>query len=270
MADAIFIPGDGHFVPTENAGSPWGDHLVHGGPPAGLLARTIERFEPDSELHVSRLTIDLFRPVPKRPLAVTVRTLRAGRRIHVVEAALLADGVEICHATALLLRKSRVALPEEGRVSMPPGPEGIETSNLGRGPRGEGGAPTDGGPRRSGFHTTVEARWVTPPGESGKRFAWLRLPLPLVAGEENTPLVHVAAVSDFVNALSGGGRREGVGFINADITLYLQRLPRGEWIGLEVERAVEPHGLGVSRATLYDADGPIGTAIEAALANAMH
>ena len=60
---------------------------------------------------------------------------------------------------------------------------------------------------------------------------------------------------------------EDLGFINTDITLYLHRRPRGERICLRVERALEPHGLDVSHATVYDAHGPSGAAVEAAPAN---
>ncbi len=263
MTEAIFLPEDGRFMPTELAGSPWGDALVHGGPPAGLLARAIERFEPDPEMQVVRLTIDLFRPVPKAPLEVTVRSARSGRRIHVVDAALVANGVEVCRATGLLLRRSEAKVPAAvAPVVMPPGPEGIDGTMLARGARGER-------PNRPGFHTTIEARWVTKRGKAGPQIAWLRMPVPLLPGEALTPLVRVAATSDFVNALSGMGAEASTGFINTDLTLYLHRYPDGEWICLEVSRQAEAHGLGVARALLYDARGPIGTAVQAVLANTM-
>lgn len=262
MTDALFIPQNGCFVPTPKAGSPWADDLVHGGPPAGLLARAIERFVPDPELHVTRLTIDLFRPVPKQPLEVTVRSIREGRRIHVVEAALLTGGIEVCRAVGLLLRRIGSSDGDGGVdiAMLPPGPEGIATTPL-------AGRPAPDRPIRPGFHTTIEARRVPRSAEGGPVMAWLRTPVPLVAGEELSPLVRLAALSDFVNPLSGAGARTNGGYINVDSTIYIHRLPVGEWIGLRVERAVEPYGIGVAHAILYDRTGPVGRCTQAALAN---
>jgi hypothetical protein len=79
--------------------------------------------------------------------------------------------------------------------------------------------------------------------------------------------VHAAAVADFTNAFTNMGGRAPTGFINADITLYLHRYPAGEWIALETQRAAQPFGLGVSTAVMHDERGPIGTVVEAVLAN---
>ena len=43
MGDAIFHRDGDLFVPSEYASSPWYRGYVHGGPPAGLLARCIEQ-----------------------------------------------------------------------------------------------------------------------------------------------------------------------------------------------------------------------------------
>lgn len=264
MTDALFIPEGDRFVPTRLAGSPWGEGLVHGGPPAGLLARAIERHAGAPDMHVARLTVDLFRPVPMQPLAVRTRTLRAGTRIHVAEAALWADDVEVCRATGLLLRISPVDVPRnEEAFAVPDGPDGLATSGVAGNAR-PGQAPPG---VRPGFHTTIEVRWVTRPEEPGPNTAWIRIPVPLVAGEAMTPLQRLAATSDFGSAFSHLGRPGQTGFINADITLYVHRLPEGEWIGLQAERVVEPHGIGVAQALLFDPRGLVGRCVLAVLAN---
>src|SRR5262249_34573641 len=123
------------------------------------------------------------------------------------------------------------------------------------------------GPFREGFHTTCEIRRAARRGEGGPAVGWVRMPLPLVAGEELSPLVRLAACCDFVNAIGSGGRNTGFGTINTDCTIYVHRYPVGEWICLQVERAVEPYGLGVSAATLFDLECAIGRAQQAVLAN---
>ena len=98
--------------------------------------------------------------------------------------------------------------------------------------------------------------------------AWMKIPCDFVAGEETSPLVRVAALSDFTNALAHfRAKGEVVGFINADITLYLHRHPTGEWICLEVEGNAQPNGIATARATLYDQEGSIGMVSVARLAN---
>jgi hypothetical protein len=261
MADAIFTREGSRYIPTEKSGSPWGDDLVHGGPPAGLLARAIEEFAADPTMHPARLTVDLFRPVPKAPLSVATRTVRSGRRIHVVEATLSADGVDVCRAIGLLLRVTEGAGVEPDQAAPGvPGPDGLLATALGRRMRSDM-------PVRPGFHTTVEAKWVTEPDASEPPTAWIRVPVPLVEGETPTPLQRVAMVSDFVNALGNIGGTGSVGFINTDITLYLHRLPVGEWVCIQATRVLQPYGVGVSQATIFDPSGPIGSVAQALLAN---
>lgn len=265
MAEAIYIRQGGLFAPTEAAASPWSSDLQHGGPPAGLLARTVEELAASSGMQVARLTVDLFRPVPLKPLEAVGRVVRTGKRIQAVDASLLSDGVEVCRASGLLLRPLPAdASASEGGNPYPtiPGPEGIATGELQR----EGQRRV---PRRPGFHTTIEVRWTTASDYPGPGAAWIRLPLPLVAGEEWTPVQRTAATCDFVNAFSNLGTRTGGNFINTDVTIYLHRPPAGEWIGMAVDRAVEPAGVGVAQALIYDERGAIGRAVQAILANEM-
>jgi acyl-CoA thioesterase len=273
--DAIFIPQGDAFMPTAHAGSPWGPGLLHGGPPAGLLARAIELAKGDPDLHVSRLTIDLFRPVPSEPLRTTVRTLRAGRRIAVLEASLMAGDVEVSHATALLLRQSEVDLPAEALPAerWVPAHEGVPTTSMSATFRtdddGRRRGPS-GGAMLPGFHTVVEVRRVGGEPGTGRATAWIRIPVPFVAGEETSPLVRVAALSDFGNALGHVRPNEDVGFINADISLYLHRLPEGEWVCLEAHGVAQEHGLGMVETVVLDMHGPIGRVCQALIVNRRH
>src|SRR5687768_10458941 len=107
-SDAIFVHENGCFLPSERARSPWSDTMVHGGPLAGLLAHGVERFAADPEMRLVRLTVDLFRPAPMNALTLSVHSARSGRRIHAVDASLLADGVEVARAGGLLLRAAEM------------------------------------------------------------------------------------------------------------------------------------------------------------------
>jgi len=265
--EPVFLRDGDRFLPTDSAGSPWGPKVLHGGPPAGLLARTIEHATPDPELQVARLTIDLLRPVPKAPLTTETRVVREGKRIAVLEASLLAEGVEVSRASALLLRRSDVALPTH--VLPPPrwvaSHEGVPATSIGSVLTAEGKVPPSRFGELKGFHTTVEVRRVA--GEGGRGTAWIRIPVPFVAGEETSPLVRLAATSDFGNALGYIRPAESVGFINADISLHLHRLPEGEWICLEAQSCAQEYGLGLVESVVHDTHGPIGRVTQALIVN---
>jgi len=60
-------------------------------------------------------------------------------------------------------------------------------------------------------------------------------------------------------------RAEGYRFINPDLTVYLHRLPVGEWVCLEALTTVEPHGIGLAESRLWDEHGPLGRALQSLL-----
>ncbi|HYR96193.1 MAG TPA: acyl-CoA thioesterase domain-containing protein, partial [Candidatus Binatus sp.] len=85
MPDALFVPDGDRFVPTELCRGPWRPDAQHGGPPAALLARSVERAAGDDGMQTVRLTVELLRPVPLAPLAVVARIARPGRKVQLVE-----------------------------------------------------------------------------------------------------------------------------------------------------------------------------------------
>lgn len=257
MSDAVFQRDGERFVPTAAAGGPWSHQTLHGGAACGLVARAVERAAPDPGFALMRLTVDLFRAIPRAPLEVRLVPARAGRRVRAVTASLYADDTEIARASALLLRRSEAAAGAD-LGPPPPGPGGIATTRLS--PDRPAGFPT-------GFHTAVECRWVSRGGETPP-CVWMRLPLPLVEGEETTPVQHAAALADFGNALASFGARAAgreAGYINADVTLYLARTPAPGWIALEAERQSERDGVGFVDVGLYDERGRFGRVAQARL-----
>jgi acyl-CoA thioesterase len=262
---AVFLRQGEHFLPSAAATGPWGADRLHGGPVLGLLARAVERSAPDPALVVSRFTVDLFRPVPLQPLSVRVDVLRQSGRLCLLQAALFADTTEVARASALLLREAdaRDAMPV---ASAPPGPEGLPSESLMRGfARNRDTMPT-------GFHTTVEIRWV--PRTADEPLAiWFRLPIPLVSSEQPSSLQLATALSDFANAVASIAARErgaaDASFINADATLYFVRRPVGEWFCLKEQSSETERGISVAQTLLYDAQGLVGRVLQARLMNRM-
>jgi hypothetical protein len=266
-ASAVFERDGELFIPTAHAVGPWGADRLHGGPVLGLLARAVESAVTDPGLRITRLTFDLFRPVPTAPLRLRVEPLRAGGRLQVLVASLLFEEREVARATALALRVHGDGAPIDHFDAEPAleGPDGIETGSLLR------GQLDPAMPR--GFHTTVETRWVPhpSPGLRGPLAIWFRLPVALVDGESATPLQLAAALSDFCNAvvtISARSRKcKSPPYINTDTTLYLGLPPQGEWFGIREERVHEQAGTSVTQLALYDRDGCFGRAQQARLAN---
>src|SRR5690606_9211746 len=100
----------GYFVPTEHTRGPWDPRHQHGGAVAALVARSVERATGD-EFALTRLTLDLMRPVPLEPLALDVSVPRPGRRVLGLAVSVSAGDleVEVVRAQAVVIR--RVDLP---------------------------------------------------------------------------------------------------------------------------------------------------------------
>jgi hypothetical protein len=116
-------------------------------------------------------------------------------------------------------------------------------------------------------------RPILPPGfvaehhlrAPGPRRTWLREVRPLIAGEAHTPFSRIATGIDFTSPTSNASET-GLDFINSDVTLYLHRLPVGEWIGYEVTNHQSAEGIAIGQCALYDIRGPVGFSSCTALA----
>jgi hypothetical protein len=124
-----------------------------------------------------------------------------------------------------------------------------------------------------GFHRSLEVRMSE--DELGPA-CWATTPLSLVDGEAISPLVRVAMISDLTFGLSSRlmlRRRElpldprRVALINADVTLYLDRPPEGEWLAFRAARVSHHEGVGVAEVVQLDARGRFGRSLQALVSN---
>ena len=221
------------------------------------MARTVERHDPGPASFVARLTIDLLRPVPLQPLDVVVRTTRPGRKVQWLEAALLADGVEVVRASALRVRVVDelglpLAAPPEPTIAAP---ETLPTSAF------EGPFTPEVGFWRAMEIRQAAGSWA----DTGPGAMWFRLQVAIVAGETPSPLQRVAAAADFGNGVSSALPRGEYLFINPDLSIHLHRNPIGEWVCLDALTRAEQVGVGLAESALHDERGPIGRSIQALL-----
>jgi len=76
----FFVPDGDGFVATVSTRGPWSPTHQHGGPPAALCVRALERLTPPGAM-LTRLTFDFLRPVPIGRLVVSAEVVRAGAKV---------------------------------------------------------------------------------------------------------------------------------------------------------------------------------------------
>ncbi|GAC1475180.1 MAG: thioesterase family protein [Candidatus Dormibacteraceae bacterium] len=252
MTESIFEPaGRDLFVATEAALGPWSEQALHGGPPTMLMAREIERFPAEQEMFVSRLTVELLRPVGRTPLAVRCRLVRPGRKVQLVEASLWNGEIEVARATGLRIRRAEVDVP----IRLEPPTRGFPDSLT----------EWSGGYREGPAYHVLGVEIRTPrtaDGWQAPNWAWFRLKLPLVPGEEPSGLLRICAAADFPNGISYVVDPRQISFVNPDLTVHVNRLPVGEWVLVDAKTWIERHGAGVAEGALSDTEGRIGRSMQ--------
>lgn len=173
--------------------------------------------------------------------------------MQLVEASLFEGEREVVRATGLRLRVAPVDLPSGVAPDYPVPPPGRivpRDATVEQRPIMFGDAVDFGAVRG----------W---PEQRGPGVCWFRLTVPAVAGEENSPLVRVAAAADFGNGVSSPlGWDEGWTFINPDLTIYLHRLPKGEWVGLDALTLPERRASAWRSRCCSTSRGRIGRAVQ--------
>lgn len=244
------VEGD-TFVPTSIAQGPWGA-TISGNILGGLLGFVLERDFGDPDLQPARLTVDLFRPAALAPLTIRTQSIRAGRRIKVVDAQAVQDDEVVGRASLVLLRRGPAAPPGiwSTPVDIPAPPEPGWASS---------GAPMQLVTHGAGTSSDLSAWQYT-----GPKHIWLTNVAPLVEGRPMTPFARAAMAGDVVSSLCHYGP-DGLVYINTDYTLTLSRLPAGPDIGLSALTHHSDAGVATGSATLFDRHGPIGSGVAVAL-----
>lgn len=252
MSGSFFTKnGDGLFVPSDLTIGPWSHDAQHGGPPAALLGRAVQR-EAGEDKQVVRLVFDILKPVPLQPLQVETTVIRAGKKVSLIEASLRAEGETVMRASAWAMRIAELELPDPPRGDPEPPPESYEAMN-----------PSDIVPPTTYLHATewrfVSGAFLSP----GPAIAWIRTLVPLVEGEDDAPLTKVLAVADSASGVSGALDFGRWLYINTDLSVYLHRSPQGPWIKIDAATTPQPSGIALTSARLSDEEGPIGTSSQA-------
>jgi hypothetical protein len=253
---AFYEPDGDGYLATELTRGPWDPGAQHAGPPAALLGRELERLPEAEDFQVCRLTFEILRPIPIGPVGVEARIVRPGRRVQMLEAELRVEGEVLMMARAWRLRTAPVDLPADA-AAIPPGPALPEESG-----------PTTFLPSGHdvGYHTAMELRFSFGAfTEIGPAAAWLRMRHPLVEGEGPTPLQRTLIAADVGNGISAAVDFRRFVFVNVDLTVQLERLPRGEWVCVDAVTLPRERGNATAESVLGDEAGRFGRALQTLL-----
>lgn len=272
LPSAFFVPDGDVLAATPATQGPWSTEQQHGGPVSAVLTRALEQAAPAGG-HLARVAVDLLRPVPVAPVRTTVRVLRPGRSIALLQAELSAAGADepaprtagpgadapaadpavLARATAWWRRQAPDAGPDVPLAPLPSRPAqdlptAVANTDLTRF-------------LDRGYIAATEYRYAAGGFEQpGPTTAWWRSRLPLVEGERTSPTQSALLAADVASGLSAVLDFRTHLFTNVDLVVNLLRPPRGEWLLLHCSTAVDPAGGGLTTTTLADATGTFGQA----------
>lgn len=229
--------------------------MLHGRVIAGLLAFQLEQEHGDPEMLPARLTVDMYRAPDFSPVEIRTTVVRGGHRIKIVDAEFLSKGVSMARATCLFLRRTENS---PGNVWSPPNWNAPRPQDL-----------PDITPFTDGTGPAWRIRNISGEmGQCAQRRVWMSEVRELVEGFPLTPFTRIGLISDFASPCANIGDA-ALGYINTDVTVYLHRLPRTAWIGMETINHRATDGVAIGECFIYDEQGPIGSASVAALAQVM-
>ena len=267
-AGALFFPEGDLYAPTHLSAGPWAEGVLHGGPVGALFADLLEAAGGPGFTGV-RLTLDLMRPVPLRPLAFRGGVVRQGRRLQLLAGELAAGDTAVARCS--LLRLAEKPLPpgvvkEAAGTGTGADADDADADGLGDGPEGwQAAGPLRPLPTPVFVGGALEMRVAGSRNFLGARLAWFRLLVAVVEGRPPTPLARAAAVGDMGNALSAwtSAWPPPVSYVTADMSLHLARPPEGEWVRSEAASAWTEAGLGLVTSRLSDRRGEFAVAHQA-------
>ncbi|WP_120634304.1 thioesterase family protein [Ruegeria sp. EL01] len=252
MQSYFRLSPDGAFIGNDPVRGPWSADHCHAGPVTGLIARAAET-EVGPEKMLTRLTVDLLRPLPLAGLRVAAETTRHTKTLATTRVTVHdLDDTLCCTATTMhLVRKDLSSVPSAAS-------EKLSISDTVDGPFPIGQMRHD----LPGFAHFVDV--VYPKGGNqgpGPKTIWMRAP-PLLDGEIQSPIQSICPLADCGNGISWNVPPTEMGFMNTDLTLHIHREPVSDWLASDSVSHWQSSGIGMSQSVLYDTQGPVGTALQ--------
>lgn len=247
------------LVPAPLACSMWSDDQMHGVALSGALAWAAEGAlvaAGRTDLRPARWAVDLFKPARMVPCTLTTEIEREGRRICLVDVILSQDGERVARGTATFLKPSATTAGAVWAPTERPVPPPLDVV-----------PPADDSPRAPYVKSSTGWSQNFLEHQNADRKTSWSTSVPIVPDQPLTGFQAAAATADGTSMVTNWGSN-GVEYINTDITMTLAREPEGIEIGLLATDRVEHDGIAVGTAAIFDRQGPLGTVMIAAIANA--
>ncbi|QVQ50852.1 thioesterase family protein [Spiractinospora alimapuensis] len=254
MTDGFFTDlGEGWFSASDHTSGPWTPGHQHLGPPSALMTRALERVDGVAGTTLARITVEILGPVPVGDLYVSTQVERPGRSVELLSATLSTSDRAVAVARAWRMTTSDSAAEAAGESPpLAPAHTGTEFD------RPPGWLP--------GYIDAMEWRSLRGSlGEEGPATVWARQRVPLVTGEDPTPLQRLMAAADSGSGVSNRLDPRNWLFINTEVTVHLHRQPSGAWTGLDANTVIGTDGVGTALTALHDEHGHVGSCAQALL-----
>ena len=122
-----------------------------------------------------------------------------------------------------------------------------------------------------GYLDAVEWQWiegsVTRPGRA---VVWMRPLLPLLPGEEMSPLQRLLTCVDSASGASAALDPATWNFMNTELTVHVVRPPVGEWVCLDARTTLGGGAVGLAASVVYDERGLVARSAQALLVTPRH
>ena len=251
---SLYVRDGAAFVGTSCTANAWHENAQSGGAVLALLGHVLEDVPARSQMSLTRLTVDLVRPVPiGEPLWIDHEITREGKLIQVVDSVVRSDDTALVRSRALRIREADLS------AGATPPSTADDSGLLARLPAPENLADVADQPGVAGFLVTGAELRRHAGDSTGPPGAWVRLRVPVVAGDAIRPTSRVTMPMDCVNLIGVAGLPGGVTAINPDVSAHVVRSPVGEWVALVGDtRFAHQVGHGFSAAHMVDRDGVFG------------
>lgn len=251
---SLYVRDGDTFVGTACTQNGWTEGMQSGGAVLALLGHVLEDVSTLTPMSLSRLTVDLVRPVPiGERLWIDQEVTREGKMIQVVDATLRSETTTFVRSRALRIRDEDLT---DGPVAESTADDTALLASL----PSPDDLPSVGEQAGVAGFLVTGAELRRPAGATdGPSCAWLRLMVPVIADEAIRATSRVTLPMDCVNLIGVTGLPVGFTAINPDVSAHVLRAPVGEWVGLVGDTRFSPTiGHGVSMATVVDREGVVG------------
>lgn len=263
----FFNQDDDVFTPQAAAGSPWSETMQHGGPVNAIITMSIEAIAEETCMKVARLTIDILKPVPMKPVKVKSHFLRKGGKMAVLDTFLTVEGSDepVASGRAVLLKAQQGQNPVfDVAGSLPESRDSIASEPWIPKEMAAGLPP--------GLHELIRFH---PSNNKERPIFWINGDADMLQDRAMTSLEQCTTTADMTTVLAARMRvlQEGVaspaamGLMNTNTTIHFSRPPVGEWFAFTDHFIEVNDGYGIAECAIYDELGCIGRVAQNLIVN---